>query len=121
MARAVPGRRQPPPGRYPEQRAPRGRPRTCVSSRGLSRCPPTPQNSKRRQIALPPSFRNRRKLVYFRLVIAVRSTESLAMPVAPHQFDPVPFGLIGVTLVVPEALKAPVNALQLPLLRSVSE
>ena len=31
--------------------------------------------------------RNRRKISYFRLVIAVRSTESLAMPVAPHHFD----------------------------------
>src|SRR5438046_8366771 len=59
--------------------------------------------------------RNRRKISYFRLVIAVRSTESLAMPAVPHQLEPVPSGLIGVTLVVPEALKAPVKALQLPL------
>jgi hypothetical protein len=61
------------------------------------------------------------RMAYFRLAIAVRSTESLAMPAAPHQFEPVPPGLIGVTLVVPEALKALVKALQLPLFRSVSE
>src|ERR1700694_3136699 len=54
---------------------------------------------------------------YFRLVIAVKSAESLTMPAAPHQFEPVPPGLIGVTLVVPEALKALVNALQLPFAR----
>src|ERR1700719_3689475 len=58
---------------------------------------------------------------YFRLVMAVRSAESLTMPAAPHQFEPLPPGLIGVTLVVPEALKALVNALQLPFDRSVSE
>lgn len=34
---------------------------------------------------------------YFRLVIAVRSADSLTMPVAPHQFDPKPPGLIAVT------------------------
>ena len=45
-----------------------------------------------------------RELAYFKLVIAVRSTESLAMPVAPHQLDPTPVGLIDVTLVVPEAV-----------------
>ena len=77
-------------------------------------------NNKRRQIALPPLLQIR-KNNYFRLVIAVRSTESLAMPAAPHQFEPTPVGLIGVTLVVPEALKALVKALQLPFDRSVSE
>src|SRR5580698_5546168 len=61
------------------------------------------------------------RITYFRLVIAVRSTESLAMPAAPHQFEPTPVGLIGVTLVVPEPLKALVKALQLPFDRSVSE
>src|SRR5690348_7638356 len=45
--------------------------------------------------------RHRRKRSYFRLVIAVRSTESLAMPVAPHQFELVPNGLFPVTVVVP--------------------
>jgi hypothetical protein len=65
--------------------------------------------------------RRTQERVYFRLVAAVRSTESLAMPAAPHQFEPVPPGLIGVTLVVPEALKALVKALQLPFDMSVSE
>ncbi|MGY3586040.1 hypothetical protein ACVIGB_004900 [Bradyrhizobium sp. USDA 4341] len=58
---------------------------------------------------------------YFRLDIAVRSTESLAIPAAPHQLEPVPPGLIGVTLVVPPAVKSLVKALQLPFDRSVSE
>jgi hypothetical protein len=75
---------------------------------------------KGRQTALPPP-RSLERMTYFRLVIAVRSAESLAMPAAPHQFEPVPSGLIAVTLVVPEALKAPVKALQLPFDRSVSE
>jgi len=63
----------------------------------------------------------RERMTYFRLVIAVRSAESLTMPAAPHQFEPKPPGLIEVTFVVPEALKALVKALQLPLFRSVSE
>ena len=58
---------------------------------------------------------------YFRLLMAVRSAESLAMPAAPHQFEPAPPGLIGVMLVVPDALKALVKALQLPFERFVSE
>ena len=53
--------------------------------------------------------------------MAVRSAESLAMPAAPHQFEPAPLGLMGVTKVVPEALKALVKALQLPFDRLVSE
>src|SRR6266852_3498396 len=65
-------------------------------------------------------FRQDRK-DYFKLVMAVRSNESLAMPVAPHQLEPTPPGLMGVTLVVPVALNALVKALQLPLFRSVSE
>ena len=40
---------------------------------------------------------------YFRLVIAVRSADSLAMPAAPHQLEPTPVGLIAVMLVVPLA------------------
>ena len=56
---------------------------------------------KGRQIALPPLVSRLGTKTYFRLVIAVRSNESLAMPAAPHQFEPVPPGLIGVTLVVP--------------------
>src|ERR1700736_4029732 len=41
------------------------------------------------------------RITYFRLVIAVRSAESFAMPAAPHQFEPnavAPLpGLIAVT------------------------
>ena len=58
---------------------------------------------------------------HFRLVIAVRSAESLTIPAAPHQLEPAPPGLIGVTLAVPEALKALVNALQSPFDKLVSE
>src|SRR6266702_3841683 len=58
---------------------------------------------------------------YFRLLIAVRSKDSLAIPAEPHQFEPAPPGLIAVTLVVPVALKALVKALQSPLFRSVPE
>src|SRR5882724_11732357 len=55
------------------------------------------------------------KKSYFRLVMAVRSAESLTMPAAPHQFEPVPNGLFPVTVVVPTAaLKAPVKTLQSP-------
>ena len=49
---------------------------------------------KGRQIALPPP-RSLEGQTYFRLVIAVRSAESLTMPVAPHQLEPTPVGLIG--------------------------
>ena len=41
--------------------------------------------------------RYQRNLRYFRLVIAVRSADSLAIPVAPHQLEPNPPGLILVT------------------------
>src|SRR4051794_38747881 len=37
-------------------------------------------------------------MTYFRFVIAVRSAESLTMPVAPHHPDSKPPGLIGETL-----------------------
>src|SRR5207249_4704467 len=37
-----------------------------------------------------------RELTYFRLVIAVRSAENFTIPVAPHQLDPIPPGLMGV-------------------------
>src|SRR4029453_17329665 len=50
---------------------------------------------KGRQIALPPPIRSTR-MSYFRLVIAVRSADSLTMPVAPHQLEPKPPGLIAV-------------------------
>ena len=36
-------------------------------------------------------------VAYFKLVIAVRSAESFTIPAAPHQFEPKPPGLIGVT------------------------
>jgi hypothetical protein len=35
---------------------------------------------------------------YLRFVLAVRSKESLATKVAPHQFEPRPLGLIALTL-----------------------
>src|SRR4030088_2898025 len=62
-------------------------------------------------------------LAYFRLVIAVRSAESLTMPVALHQLEPKPPGLIGVTkdglkLVVVKSL---VKTLQFAFERLVSE
>src|SRR4051812_13110853 len=41
---------------------------------------------KGRQIALPPSLGSG-LMTYFRFVIAVRSAESLTMPVAPHHPD----------------------------------
>ena len=65
---------------------------------------------------------NKRQVIsaYFRLA-DVRSADSLAMKVEPHQLEPRPVGLIGVTLVVPLAVKSPVKALQSPLLRSVPE
>jgi hypothetical protein len=72
-----------------------------------------------RQITLPPPIFE--KTAYFRLVIAVRSAESLAMPAAPHQFEPTPVGLIGVRLVDPEPLNALVKALQSPFDKLVSE
>jgi hypothetical protein len=62
------------------------------------------------------------------LVIAVRSAESLTIPAAPHQFEPTPVGLIGVTkvprfvpLMLPRAEKSLVKALQSPFDRLVSE
>ena len=54
------------------------------------------RKTKGRQIALPPASLER--TTYFRLVIAVRSAENLAMPAAPHQLEPKPPGLIGVKL-----------------------
>ena len=55
--------------------------------------------AKGRQIALPPFSADREKKAYFRLVIAVRSADSLAIPAAPHQLEPKPPGLILVTKV----------------------
>src|SRR5581483_2291480 len=42
--------------------------------------------------------RYQRNLRYFRLVIAVRSADNLATPVAPHQLDWKPRGLMAETL-----------------------
>jgi hypothetical protein len=42
------------------------------------------------------------------------------MKVAPHQFEPAPPGLFGVTLEVPDAPGSLVKALQSPLFISVS-
>src|SRR5881392_3630328 len=93
--------------------------------RRLERCRSRPAphapKAKGRQVALPPSIKSLREEAYFRLLIAVRSNDSLAMPAAPHQLEPAPPGLIAVTLVVPVALNALVKALQSPLFRSVSE
>src|SRR6266700_4294135 len=77
------------PRRIPPTRA---HPFTTKEVGGRSLCRPRPQIS--------------RTIAYFRLVIAVRSAESLTMPAAPHQFDPAPVGLIEVMLVVPVALNA---------------
>jgi hypothetical protein len=52
--------------------------------------------TKGRQIAPPPFGLEAKN--YFRLVIAVRSAESLTIPVAPHHLEPTPLGLIGVKL-----------------------
>src|SRR5258708_2535809 len=72
--------------------------RAAVRSRSIFIQKPR-HNRKGRKIALPPR-RSRVGGCYFRLVIAVRSAESLAIPAEPHQFEPTPDGLIGVTLVV---------------------
>src|SRR5579864_599898 len=109
-------------------------PPTATTSRCRQRRRATPRLSERRR-PLPRCAENKRAAdcsaalapttpsggSYFRLVIAVRSADSLAMPAAPHQLEPAPVGLIDVMLPVPLALKALVKALQLPLFRSVSE
>ena len=87
--------------------APRPRPRPpahcgdrcgrSLSQRAANPVSFAPPKNKGRQIALPPLVFDRRS--YFRLVSAVRSAESLTMPAAPHQFEPTPDGLIGVTKV----------------------
>ena len=46
-----------------------------------------PKNERGWQIALPPP-QGLKRMTYFRLVIAVRSADSLTMPVAPHQPEP---------------------------------
>ena len=69
--------------------------------------------------------RSRRPLIvsmstYFRLAIAVRSNLPATTKDEPHQLEPNPPGLIGVTLLVNRAFWSLVKALQSPLFRSVS-
>src|ERR1700704_1142609 len=68
---------------------------TCSSPPSPTQTRLARRKTKGRQIALPP--RRLERMTYFRLVIAVRSAESLTMPAAPHQFEPNPLGLIAVT------------------------
>ena len=78
---------------------------------------------KGRQIALPPPCVSR-EWSYFRLVIAVRSAESLTMPAAPHQLEPNAARIDRgdeARAEVPVVEKSLVKALQLPFDRSVSE
>jgi hypothetical protein len=65
---------------------PAANPASCESS------PPTKRGG--RSLCRPSRLEG---ITYFRLVIAVRSAESLAMPAAPHQLEPKPPGLIAVT------------------------
>src|SRR5262245_41629975 len=79
-----------------------------------------PAKGKGRRPIRPPPLQGQTWLrTYFRLP-SVRSAESLATKAAPHQFEPRPLGLIVVILLMPLAVKSLVNALQSPLLRSVS-
>ena len=90
-------------------------------------CLTSSSKAKGRQVALPPSKPSREE-TYFRLLIAVRSTESLATPAALHQLEPKAVAafappLIGVTKpgLALVAEKSLVKALQLPFDRSVSK
>src|SRR5262245_20612167 len=58
--------------------------------------------------------------LYFRLAMAVRSNLPVTTKLAPHQLEPNPPGLIAVKSPVNRAVWSLVNALQSPLLRSVS-
>ena len=78
--------------------AARPRPSVWKETPAFRGLPSTRDQSKGRQIALPPSSDRGSPKAYFRLVIAVRSTDSLAIPAAPHQLEPKPPGLIEVTL-----------------------
>jgi hypothetical protein len=59
-----------------------------------SRLIPTRQSKRAADRSAAPNCLER--MIYFKLVIAVRSAESLAMPAAPHQLEPKPPGLVGV-------------------------
>src|ERR1700753_4294280 len=77
-------------------------------------------NQRGGRLLCRPSVPPNRK-AYFRLDAAVRSTDSFAMPVAPHQLEPTPPGLIEVMLPDPEPSKVLVKAKQSPFDRSLSE
>jgi hypothetical protein len=59
-----------------------------------SRLVPARQNKRAADRSTAPVCLER--MIYFKLVIAVRSAESLTMPAAPHQLEPKPPGLVGV-------------------------
>jgi hypothetical protein len=59
-----------------------------------SRLVPARQNKRAADRSAAPVCLER--MTYFKLVIAVRSAESLTMPAAPHQLEPKPPGLVGV-------------------------
>src|SRR5260370_39083110 len=73
-------------------------PYSLATSRQSGRIGLTAKQRGGRSLCRP---RGLERMIYFRLVIAVRSAESLAMPAAPHQFEPnavAPLpGLIAVT------------------------
>src|SRR4051794_36621002 len=67
-----------------------------------------PKSQSKRAAGCPAALiKSLREEAYFRLLIAVRSKDSLAMPAAPHQLEPTPDGLIAVTKVPVEAVRLP--------------
>ena len=79
-----------------------------------------PNDEGGRSLCRPLDLRGRN---YFRLVIVVRSAESLAIPVAPHQSDSNPPGLMSDVLTAVKTLEvlSLVNALHAPLGGLVSD
>jgi hypothetical protein len=71
-----------------------------------------PMRSRRPMMVVRPA--------YLRLAIAVRSNLPATTKEEPHQLEPKPPGLIGVTLFVNRAVLSLVKALQSPLFMSVS-
>jgi hypothetical protein len=81
---------------------------TVLVSRSARGCGRGFQQPDHEQSRLTPARQNKRaadrsaapisveRMTYFKLVIAVRSAESLTMPAAPHQLEPKPPGLVGV-------------------------
>src|SRR3954469_9777048 len=91
-----------------EIRAPlmvRGPPEAGVSNH--TGAPGLRPKAKGRQVCPAALIKSLREEAYFRLLIAVRSNDSLAMPAAPHQLEPTPDGLIAVTKVPVEAVRLP--------------